>query len=175
MSIKNSSLYKTKNEKKTDKFITPDWLFKILNKKFKFTLDICASPKNTKCKKFFTIKEDALKQEWKGICWMNPPYGKKIIQWVKKAYETSLQGNTVVCLLPARTDTKWMHEYCSKGQIYFLRRRLIFGEYEKKIGGLDWISAPFPSMIVVFKKGLNPKIVFSKINIIKQKGTLGGI
>ena len=74
---------------------------------------------------------------------MNPPYGRQIINWVEKAYETSLQGSTVVCLLPARTDTKWFHEYCTKGEIRFIRGRLKFNDGKN--------SAPFPSMIVVFK------------------------
>lgn len=73
---------------------------------------------------------------------MNPPYGKEIGKWVKKAYEESLKGTKVVCLLPARTDTKWFHEYCLKGKIEFIKGRLKFGKSKN--------SAPFPSMVVVF-------------------------
>ena len=76
--------------------------------------------------------------------WLNPPYGRTIGQWVRKAYEESRQGATVVCLLPARTDTAWFHEYCLQGEIVFIRGRLRFG-------GAKW-NAPFPSMIVIFKE-----------------------
>src|SRR5690242_9912345 len=70
-----------------------------------FDLDVCATPENAKCKRFFTILDDGLKQQWTGVCWMNPPYGREIKHWVRKAYESSLRGATVVCLIPARTDT----------------------------------------------------------------------
>lgn len=75
---------------------------------------------------------------------MNPPYGREIIHWVKKAYETSIQGTTVVCLLPSRTDTKWWHEYCMKGEVRFIKGRLKFGGSKN--------SAPFPSAVVIFRK-----------------------
>jgi hypothetical protein len=79
-------------------------------------------------------------------CWMNPPYGRQIGKWIKKAYGESRKGATVVCLLPARTDTIWFHEYCTKGKIRFLKVRVYFESEGKKVD-----SAPFPSMIVVFR------------------------
>lgn len=85
-----------------------------------------------------------MKQEWNGICWMNPPYGKEIGNFMRKAYESMLEGATVVCLVPARTDTAWWHEYAMKGEITFIRGRLKFGGQRN--------SAPFPSAVVVFKK-----------------------
>ena len=63
---------------------TPQELFNRLNKEFNFTLDICASKENAKCPKYYTKEEDALKQEWGGVIWMNPPYGRQIGIWVKK-------------------------------------------------------------------------------------------
>ena len=94
---------------------TPQELFNRLNKEFNFTIDICASKENTKCPKYYTKEEDALKQEWGGVIWMNPPYGRQIGNWVKKAKEIARQGKaTVVCLLPARTDTAWWHDYVMK-------------------------------------------------------------
>ena len=90
---------------------------------------------------FFTLEMDGLKQEWTGVCWCNPPYGRQVGKWVEKAVKSSA---TVVMLLPARTDTKWFHDWCLPyGKIEFLRGRL-------KFGGCD-NSAPFPSMIVVFE------------------------
>lgn len=129
---------------KTDNWETPQDLFDKVNEEYHFTLDVCASPDNAKCRNYFTQEQDGLAQEWKGTCWMNPPYGRQIKHWVKKAYETSLKGHTVVCLLPSRTDTAWWHDYCMKGDITFIRGRLKFGGAKN--------SAPFPSAIVVFNK-----------------------
>lgn len=130
---------------KTDLWATPQLFFDRYNDVYGFTLDVCALKENAKCSSYFTKEQDGLKQEWFGICWMNPPYGRAIKDWVKKAYESSLNGATVVCLLPARTDTAWWHDYCMKGQIEFIRGRLKFGDAKN--------SAPFPSAIVVFKHG----------------------
>ena len=123
---------------------TPQDFFNKYNAIYNFETDVCATPSNAKCKKFYCLGVDGLKQEWQGSCWMNPPYGRTIKSWVKKAYESSLNGATVVCLLPARTDTTWWHEYCMKGNIEFIKGRLKFGNSKN--------SAPFPSAVVVFKK-----------------------
>ncbi len=128
---------------KTDMWATPQDFYDKYNKIFNFTVDVCAISENAKCGVFFTPEQDGLKQEWKGVCWMNPPYGRQIKQWVKKAYESSLKGATIVCLLPARTDTAWWHDYCMKGSIEFIRGRLKFGGNKN--------PAPFPSAIVIFK------------------------
>lgn len=127
---------------KTDMHATPQKFFDNYNDVFKFTLDVCASPENAKCEHYFTVEDNGLAQEWTGNCWMNPPYGREIIHWMRKAYESSLTGATVVCLVPARTDTKWWHEYAMKGQIEFIRGRLKFGDAKN--------SAPFPSAVVIF-------------------------
>jgi phage N-6-adenine-methyltransferase len=126
----------------TDEWATPQHLFEKLNARFGFTLDVCATPENAKCPRYFTKADDGLAQTWSGVCWMNPPYGRQIKKWMRKAYESSQQGATVVCLVPARTDTAWWHDYAMKGSIEFLRGRLKFG------GAVN--SAPFPSAIVVF-------------------------
>jgi phage N-6-adenine-methyltransferase len=128
----------------TDEWETPQDFFEKLDREFGFTLDACALPKNAKCERFYTPEEDALKQDWPGVVWMNPPYGREIGKWVKKAYEEAQKGSTVVCLLPARTDTSWWHEYCMKGEIRFVRGRLKFGGSES--------NAPFPNAVVIFRK-----------------------
>lgn len=128
----------------TDQWATPQQVFDLLNAEFHFELDVCALPSNAKCKRFFTPTEDGLKQDWKGICWMNPPYGRTIGDWMQKAFESSMAGATVVCLVPARTDTAWWHDYATKGEIRFIRGRLCFGSASS--------AAPFPSAIVVFRK-----------------------
>ena len=126
---------------KTDLWATPQDLFDKYDAIYQFETDVCALPENAKCKRFFTPEMDGLKQEWTGVCWCNPPYGRQIGKWVEKACKSFA---TVVMLLPAQTDTKWFHDYCLPyGKIEFLRGRL-------KFGGCD-NSAPFPSMIVVFE------------------------
>ncbi len=134
----------------TDNWATPQLFFDELNKEFCFTLDVCANYNNHKCPKYFDDVVDGLKQNWgSDTCFMNPPYGREIGKWVKKAHETSsFFGNTIVGLLPARTDTKWFHDYIyGKAEIRFVRGRLKFGDSKN--------SAPFPSMVVVWKfKGI---------------------
>lgn len=128
---------------KTDLWSTPQEFFDTQNEIFQFDTDVCALPENAKCRHYFTPEDDGLKQQWEGVCWMNPPYGRGIDKWVRKAYESAQAGATVVCLLPARTDTRWFHDYCAKGEITFIRGRLKFGGHSN--------SAPFPSMLVVFR------------------------
>lgn len=126
----------------TDMWATPQHFFDELNDEFHFDCDVCATEENAKCEKYYSPTEDGLKQTW-GVCWMNPPYGREIGKWVKKAAESNA---TVVCLLPARTDTKWFHEYIlGKAEIRFVKGRLKFGDGKN--------SAPFPSMVVIFRNG----------------------
>ena len=112
---------------KTDAWATPKAFFRELDEEFHFNLDPCADEFNHKCDRYFTVKENGLSQDWGGSSvFCNPPYGREIGKWVEKAYRTNQEhGNLVVMLLPARTDTKWFH---SKN------------------------SAPFPSMVVIYKK-----------------------
>ena len=126
----------------SDRWETPQKLFDELNQKYNFEIDVCALPENAKCENYFSPEVDGLKQDWTGVCWMNPPYGREIGKWMKKALESSRNGATVVCLVPARTDTAWWHDYAMKGEIEFIRGRLKFGNSKN--------SAPFPSAIVVF-------------------------
>lgn len=121
---------------------TPQDIFDKLSEEFGgFDLDVCATPENAKCPRFYTKEQDGLSQEWSGKCWMNPPYGREISKWVEKAAQS--KADLVVCLLPARTDTKWFHNWCiPKGEVRFLPGRLKFGCSKN--------SAPFPSMIVIF-------------------------
>ena len=134
---------------------TPQWLFNKLDKEFNFTLDVCALPETAKCKNYYTPQIDGLKQDWEdNICWMNPPYGREIGVWIEKAYNESLKGATVVCLIPSRTDTKYWHDYCMKAsEIRFIKGRLKFGNSKN--------SAPFPSAIVIFNGKQNSNIKIS--------------
>lgn len=127
----------------TDDWATPKDLFRKLNEVFKFTLDPCASEANAKCENFLTKEDDSLNKDWSyiagyGNIFMNPPYGRGIGVWVKKASE---QRSMVVCLLPARTDTKWWQDYCLKADvIHFIEGRLYF----ERGGGDAEGRSPFP-------------------------------
>jgi phage N-6-adenine-methyltransferase len=128
----------------TDLWATPQEFFDRLHEQFNFQTDVCALPENAKCAQFYTPEMNGLAQEWSGNCWMNPPYGRTIGAWVEKAYRSASEnGATVVCLLPARTDTRWWHEHCLKGEVIFIRGRLKFGGHKN--------SAPFPSAVVIFR------------------------
>lgn len=134
----NEVMFSSKN----DNWETPQHIFNKWNSRYHFTVDVCATKDNAKCDKYYTPEMDGLKQKWEGVCWCNPPYGREIGKWVEKAYNSNC---TVVMLLPARTDTKWFHNFCMKGHIIFIQGRLKFGNATN--------SAPFPSMIVIFKGG----------------------
>lgn len=133
---------------RTDDWPTPLALFNRLNEEFGFTLDPCASKENAKCTRFFTKEENGLLQRWGGeVVFMNPPYGSEIGLWIRKAWQESRNGATVVCLIPSRTDTKYWHRYVMRAtEIRFISGRVKFGN------GKD--SAPFPSAIVVFRPPL---------------------
>lgn len=138
----------------TDDWEIPQDFFAALNQEFGFELDVCATSENAKCEAYYTKEQDGLAQPWykaAATCWMNPPYGRQIKQWMGKAYAESRRGVTVVCLVPARTDTAWWHEYAMRGEIRFIRGRLKFGGTKN--------SAPFPSAVVIFR-GLHPAPVW---------------
>lgn len=128
---------------RSDAWATPIDLFERLDRVWDFTLDVCADESNHKVDRYFTKDDDGLAQTWAPeVCWMNPPYGREIGAWMRKAHAESIAGATVVCLVPARTDTAWWHDYAMRGRIEFIRGRLKFGSARN--------SAPFPSAIVVF-------------------------
>ena len=134
---------------KTDQWETPQDLFDELDKEFGFTLDPCADENNHKCDRYYTKDQDGLTQCWKGErVFCNPPYGREIGSWVRRCYLHSKEEHGIaVMLIPSRTDTKWFHEYIynkDNVEVRFLKGRLKFGGSKN--------SAPFPSMIVVFKK-----------------------
>lgn len=124
---------------------TPGELFTLLDKEFHFTHDVCATEYNTKCKQFWSEYDDALKQEWVGVCWMNPPYGRGVIdKWLQKASESPKA--TVVALIPSRTGPPWWHRYVMEkaDEIRFIRGKLKF-KGAKSVAG-------FCSAIVIYKQ-----------------------
>ncbi len=160
---------------KSDEWETPDDLYQKLDSEFNFTLDPCATELNKKCEKFYTPEQNGLLQSWEGeTVFINPPFSK-IKRWVEKAYvESKIFGVTCVMLLPARTDTWWFHTYIydvPDVEIRFIRRRLKFKGVTKTVVDFNFDvldehgeptaeykevpindSAPFPSMIVIFRK-----------------------
>ena len=128
---------------KSNEWETPQELYDELDEEFGFTLDPCATHENHKAPMYFTEEENGLLESWDGhIVFMNPPYGRQIGAWVRKA--SRIIDGVVVCLLPARTDTRWFHDwiYYDTVSIRFIKGRLKFSGHTN--------SAPFPSMIVIF-------------------------
>ena len=126
---------------------TPKYLFDRISSIFNFSLDACALPENTKCESYYTLKDDGLSKPWRGGVWCNPPYGREISSWVKKAYEESQKeyNSFVLMLLPARTDTKWWWEYVQgKATLFFIKGRVKFGDHN--------VGAPFPSVLALYMK-----------------------
>jgi phage N-6-adenine-methyltransferase len=140
---KKMSHMKARFTSATDLWSTPQDLFDRLNSRFGFTLDVCAVAENAKCERFYTPADDGLAQPWTGVCWLNPPYGRTIDQWLRKANEAVKQGATVVALVPVRTDTRWWHDYVTAHELEFLPGRLRFGSAKH--------HAPFASAVVVMR------------------------
>jgi site-specific DNA-methyltransferase (adenine-specific) len=116
----NSALFSSA----TDLWATPQDFFDKLNSEYGFTLDPCATEANAKCGKYYTKREDGLRQDWGGhVVFCNPPYGRELPKWVEKAYnESKKPGTTVVMLIPARTDTRYFHDYIyHKAEIRFIK------------------------------------------------------
>lgn len=130
--------------RKTDQWATPQALFDAIDSRFGFTLDACADEENAKCADYYDREADGLAQEWGGTVWCNPPYGRQIGDWVRKAAEEAERGAVVVALVPARVDTKWWNNYAMRAtEVYFFKGRIKFE------GGAPH-SAPFPSALLVF-------------------------
>lgn len=129
---------------------TPQDFFDRMHAEFNFALDVCATRENAKCGRFYTAEVDGLKQRWNvgphEAVWMNPPYGREIVHWVRKAWRTAYSGEgTVVCLVPSRTDTLWWHEFIQPfAEVRFVRGRLKFGGQKN--------PAPFPSAVAIFRR-----------------------
>lgn len=137
----------------TDEWPTPQAFFADASAEFgPFDLDPCATAENAKAPNYYTRAENGLTRVWWGRVWMNPPYGRAIGEWMRKALEESqretIEGipdvSLVACLVPARTDTAWWHDYAAKGRVRFIRGRLRFGDAKA--------NAPFPSALVIFAK-----------------------
>ncbi len=156
--MNNMANFDEKFESNNQDWETPQDLFDTLNSEFKFDTDLAATDKNKKCMAYYSISEDALKRQWKGVCWLNPPYGSKdykLKDWVKKSWQESKKdGCIVVLLIPARTNTGWWHDYCMHAsEIRFIKGRPKFNNSDHGL--------PQPLAIVIFKKETSMTILKS--------------
>ena len=142
----------------SNEWMTPPWLFELLDNEFRFDLDCAATKENALCKRFYTAEEDALKQTWVNdgtMGFLNPPYGRLIGKFVTHAYQQTVNADfSVAMLIPARVDTKWWHGACAFGEVRFIKGRIGFinptlPSYRAD-GNFKVSPAPFPSAIVVF-------------------------
>ena len=132
-----------KFKSESEEWTTPDSIFVPLNDEFHFTIDVAGSKDNAKCPNYYSKEDDALTKEWRGICWLNPPYGPNLPKWIKKAWDEAKKGATVVMLLPARTNTNYWHNYCFKGEVRFIRG---YPKFNNAVQGLK-----FPLAVVIFR------------------------
>lgn len=131
------------HSRQSDEWATPRDRFAEWKQEFgPFTLDAAATAENAVCDNHYSQADDGLAQEWSGNVWCNPPYST-VAKWVQKGYESALAGATVVMLVPARTDTRWWHDWAIRGEIRYLKGRLKFGDATN--------SAPFPSALIIFR------------------------
>lgn len=144
------------SSKKQD-YTTPDFLFQALDAEFRITVDVCATPENAKCKKYYCPEDNGLIQPWAPeVCFCNPPY-RQTGKWIEKAFLEVLRGATVILLVPARTDTIYWHKWAWYFEIRFFNGRLKFGNEPN--------SAPFPSAVLV---GRPPKFSSPGYGLIQQ-------
>jgi len=130
----------------SDEWITPADFFAVVDREFgPFDLDPCALTETAKAGHYYTAADDGLRFGWFGRVFMNPPYSE-IGAWMAKAADSARQGCAVVCLVPARTDTRWFWSSALPGEVLLLPGRLKFGDGRN--------SAPFPSCLVLLRPGL---------------------
>lgn len=151
-----------------DDWETPAWLFSALDSEFHFTLDAASSDANAKCERHLTKRDDGLAADWGGErVWVNPPYGRGVGAWARKAaIEGAKPRTTVALLVAARTDTEWFLRYI----LGHAEIRLVRGRIRFELAGVAQGPAPFPSMVAVFGEGAAPGKVSSIANAAARGG-----
>jgi site-specific DNA-methyltransferase (adenine-specific) len=135
---------------------TPVEFFAKVDAEFHFTLDACALSHNAKCVDYIDPSQDALSRRWLGTVWMNPPYGKTIGAWLRKAMDEASRGATVVALVPTRTNPPWWHDYALKAhEIRFIKSKLAFNLPKAEGDDLKrFLGVPFTGhALLVFRPG----------------------
>lgn len=127
---------------------TPPEIFEPLHREFNFTLDPCAQAHTAKCEQWIDEATNGLTLDWgTHRVFMNPPYGREIYAWTRKARESAAAGALVVGLLPASTDLKWWHEdVIGHAEVRYIRGRVRF-----ITGGPYRASGFFASVIVIWR------------------------
>lgn len=133
-----------------DDWQTPPEVMAQIRSAIPIDLDVCANRLNTQAEQWYGpggIRRDGLTAAWHGVCYMNPPYGVEVRQWVEKAaMEWKTEACTVIGLLAARTDTVWFQKYVARhAHLYFIKGRLRF------VGAPH--PAPFPSVVALWEGG----------------------
>ena len=150
------------NEFKSNKvdYSTPMSLFKPLKEEFDLEWDVCANNENHKLDNYWTLEDNALTKEWKGNCWMNPPFCRDMNKWVRKLVnDTEKYGGTKVCLIPVRSNTKWWKEIIDKAEIRFIIGEVNFNDEPRGL----WL----PMCILIF--GEKAKVgTFSTITYVNE-------
>ena len=128
--------------------VTPQDTFNAWNEIYHFTMDVCALSTNAKCAQYFTPEQDGLQQDWGSqICWCNPPYTARVIdRWVRKAFDASKAGATVVCLLPVSTTATWWKDYV-KPKLTGSAADVVFLDDRQKFSGSN-VDAPFDTCVI---------------------------
>jgi site-specific DNA-methyltransferase (adenine-specific) len=154
----NPAIAKVMFSSASDDWATPQAFYDALDAEFGFVLDACSSTTNHKAPHFFALdhpdldRRDGLAGDWaadarthQGAVWLNPVYGRTIGDWMAKAADTARAGATVVCLVPARTDTRWFHDHvlAEGAEVRYVRGRLKFGSATT--------GAPFASLVIIYR------------------------
>jgi phage N-6-adenine-methyltransferase len=127
----------------TVEYSTPVALFAPLAAEFSLQRDVCASQANAKLRIFWTKDDDALSKEWTDNCWMNPPFNRELSKWVRKAHaEAKKHDNTIVCLIPVRSNTKWWRETIVDAEVRFINGEVNFNDLARGL----WL----PMCVVIF-------------------------
>lgn len=159
---------------------TPDEIFEYFDAIYNFKFDLAASEQNKKCSEFFSEKDNSLIQDWhriNGWLWLNPPYGRNLKLWIKKAHEEMEKGAMICMLIPASVGTLYWHEYIINrvNKIYFFKGRIQFiTQDNKKMAGAMYDSALVEFQKVQSKRTIIESASLKDIYEHQSKGNLSG-
>jgi len=150
---------------------TPHSFMAFLEERFNWkpTLDAAASRENRKADCWYDEEENALIRPWNGQVWLNPPFGRELPQWLEKCaseIKNNAQCQAIYCLIPARTDTRWFHDIIMPNAylVYLIKGRFNF----VAPGAAEGANAPFPSMLVVWRRHRLPDCGITTLDVPKE-------
>ena len=142
---------------KSDDWATPWPLFRLLDREFRFTIDVAAAAHNTKCERYYTKEQNGLEQSWAGErVWCNPDWSQPSLTafTAKAAREKELHGVLSVFLVPVKSDQRWFHDVAIKHEVRFIAGRIEFVPVDGK-----GANAPIPACVVVISPDHGPRMV----------------